>query len=78
MTMSEFLISLLSEVITVIHDQLRMTHPNYSRVLFIPCFFFSARFIIPAQKVLKGNIARYVVIIISFLGVISYLFFILR
>ena len=77
-TMSEFRISLFFEVITVTHDQLRMTHPNDSPVLFIPYFFFSARFIIRARKVLKRNIARYVVIIISFLGVISYLFFILR
>ena len=38
--MSEFLISLFSEVITVTHDQLRMTHPNDPPVLFIPCFFF--------------------------------------
>ena len=78
MTLSEFRISLFFEVTTVTHDQLRMTHPNDPRVLFIPYFFFSARFIIPAQKVLKRNISRYVVIIISMLGVISYLSVILR
>ena len=60
-------------MITVTHDQLRMMHPNDPSVLFIPYFRLSARFIIPAQKVLKRNIARYVVIIISVLGVISYL-----
>ena len=35
-TMSEFLISLFSEGITVTHDQLRMMHPNDPSVLFIP------------------------------------------
>ena len=76
-TMSEFLISLFSEVITVTHDHLRMTHPNDAPVSLIS-FFHSARFIIPAQKVLKRNIARYLVIIISLLGVISYLSVVLR
>ena len=78
MTLSEFRISLFFEVITVTHDQLRMLHPNDPPVLFIPYFLLSARFIIPAQKVVKRNIARYVVIIISLLGVISYLSVILR
>ena len=76
--MSEFLISLFSEVITVTHDQLRMTHPNFAPLLFIPYFFFSAKFISPAQKVLKRNIARYLVIVISLLGVISYFSVVLR
>ena len=37
-TMSEFLICLFYKVImiTVTHDQLRMTHPNDPPVLFIP------------------------------------------
>ena len=51
MTFSEFRIIFFFEVITVTHDQLRMMHPNDPRVLFIPYFFFLARFIIPTQKV---------------------------
>ena len=52
--------------------------PKWSISIIYPLFSFLARFIIPAQKVLKRNIARYVVIIISVLGVISYLSVILR
>ena len=52
--------------------------PKWSTSIIYPLFLFSARFFIPAQKVLKRNIARYVVIIISLMGVISYLSVILR
>ena len=52
---------LFSKVITVTHGQLRMMHPNDPRVLFN--LFFLAGFIIPSQKALKRNIARYFVIL---------------
>ena len=78
MTMSEFLISLFSEVITVTHHQLRVMQILHHYYLSLIYLFFSAKFIIPAQKVIKRNIARYLVIVISLLGVISYFSVVLR